>query len=257
MRDSDFRERLFAEPDRVLGRFDLTQAEVAALRTVDAETLDALAGRSEEDIAASLAIGLYAGMLSAGRHLQESSDLDRADCGEGSLSRNAKARVVESKRFLDWSQDTRKEVRAMKKWKLLSVSASMVAAVLLLNFAVTATRVPSETVDAESAEVPAKVIAVSSDDDMYGPPAGAPNVYESVKRKVVYVVYNPGVDDSEPWFELWTTSESAAGHDASLPEPEAIYGSPSEHNTTPALPNSPREYVGYNPLTDPYDPWLY
>ena len=256
IRDSEFRERLYSQPDRALGRFDLTQAEVAALRTIDAETLDALAGRSEEDIAESLAVGLYTGMLAAGRHLQESTGLDRADCGKGSLSRDANARVVESKRILDWSQDTRKEVRAMKRWKLLSVGASMVAIVALFGFAATATRAPLETVGTDSAEAPAKAIAVSSDDDMYGPPAGVPNVYESAKRSVVYEAYNPLIDDCDPWLPGFEITEPSSSEQA-LPELDTTYSSSSVHNLVPIRRNMPQAYTGYNPLTDPYDPWMY
>jgi len=256
IRDSAFRERLYSQPDRALGRFDLTQAEVAALRTIDAETLDALAGRSEKDIAESLAAGLYAGMLAAGRHLQRASGGDRADGGRGSLSRDANGRVVESKRFLDWSQDSRKEVRAMKRWKLLSVVASMVAIVALFGFAATATRAPSETLGTDSAEALAKAIAVSSDDDMYGPPPGVPNVYESPKRSVVYEVCNPLIDGCDPWFPGFEIAETTSSEQA-LPELDTTYSSSSVHNLVPIRRNMPQAYTGYNPQTDPYDPWMY
>jgi hypothetical protein len=40
--DGEFRTELFAEPDKVLARFDLTDAEKAQLKSVDRETLNAL-----------------------------------------------------------------------------------------------------------------------------------------------------------------------------------------------------------------------
>lgn len=41
--DSDFRALLFSDPDQALAGYELTREERAALRAVDAETLDALA----------------------------------------------------------------------------------------------------------------------------------------------------------------------------------------------------------------------
>ena len=40
--DAEFRTQLFAEPDKVLARFDLTDAEKAQLKRVDRETLNVL-----------------------------------------------------------------------------------------------------------------------------------------------------------------------------------------------------------------------
>ena len=41
----DFRDLLFAEPDRALAGYELTRAERAALLAVDAETLEAFAAQ--------------------------------------------------------------------------------------------------------------------------------------------------------------------------------------------------------------------
>ena len=42
--DEEFRLALFADPDSALAGYELTEAELAALRTLDAENLDAFAG---------------------------------------------------------------------------------------------------------------------------------------------------------------------------------------------------------------------
>ncbi|MCU0501166.1 MAG: Franean1_4349 family RiPP [Anaerolineae bacterium] len=42
--DEGFRVMLFADPDSALAGYALTEAELAALRTLDAENLDAFAG---------------------------------------------------------------------------------------------------------------------------------------------------------------------------------------------------------------------
>lgn len=42
--DQEFRMALFANPTVALGEYELTEAEVAALRSVDAESLDACGG---------------------------------------------------------------------------------------------------------------------------------------------------------------------------------------------------------------------
>jgi hypothetical protein len=41
--DEEFRLMLFADPDAALAGYELTEAEVAAVKTVDAESLDACA----------------------------------------------------------------------------------------------------------------------------------------------------------------------------------------------------------------------
>jgi hypothetical protein len=52
--DADFRIRLLANPDEALAEFKLTAAEIARIKTLDAETLDALA-KTIETRAAPLA----------------------------------------------------------------------------------------------------------------------------------------------------------------------------------------------------------
>lgn len=48
--DSEFRQALFANPDEALAGFDLTDKETAGLKTLDAETLDSMAGSLDERI---------------------------------------------------------------------------------------------------------------------------------------------------------------------------------------------------------------
>ena len=43
MLDTEFRELLLSDPDQALSVFDLTDAEKVALKSMDAETMDALA----------------------------------------------------------------------------------------------------------------------------------------------------------------------------------------------------------------------
>jgi hypothetical protein len=64
--DGKFRKQLFANPDQALSGYELTDAEIAALRNVDAETLESFAGTLDERISKAFAIGIYAGMASAG-----------------------------------------------------------------------------------------------------------------------------------------------------------------------------------------------
>ncbi len=64
--DGKFREQLFADPDHALSGYELTEAEIAALKNVDAETLESFAGTLDERISKAFAIGIYAGMASAG-----------------------------------------------------------------------------------------------------------------------------------------------------------------------------------------------
>lgn len=46
--DSGFREALFAHPEKTLAAYDLTDDEVARLKSMGAETLEALAGHLAE-----------------------------------------------------------------------------------------------------------------------------------------------------------------------------------------------------------------
>ncbi len=48
--DSEFREALFASPEEALAGYDLTEEEVAGLKTIDAETMETLAGTLDERI---------------------------------------------------------------------------------------------------------------------------------------------------------------------------------------------------------------
>ena len=50
MLDADFREAFAASPDQVLTGFDLTETEKASLKSMDVETMDALAHTLDERI---------------------------------------------------------------------------------------------------------------------------------------------------------------------------------------------------------------
>jgi hypothetical protein len=52
--DSEFREALFADPDKALEGFELTEQEVAALKAIDAETMESFAGALDERISKAL-----------------------------------------------------------------------------------------------------------------------------------------------------------------------------------------------------------
>lgn len=48
--EGQFREARFADPDEALGGYELAEEEVSALRAIDAETMEALAGTLDERI---------------------------------------------------------------------------------------------------------------------------------------------------------------------------------------------------------------
>ena len=58
--ERDFREALFASPEDALADYDLTSEEVAALKTIDAETMEALAGTLDERISKADWAGILA-----------------------------------------------------------------------------------------------------------------------------------------------------------------------------------------------------
>jgi hypothetical protein len=64
--DSEFRNALFANPDEALAGYELTDAEVASLKSIDSETMESFAGSLDERISKALVIGIYAGMASGG-----------------------------------------------------------------------------------------------------------------------------------------------------------------------------------------------
>ncbi len=60
--DSEFREALFANPDEVLGGYELTEQETVALKAIDAETMESFAGTLDERISkAFVAMGDFGG----------------------------------------------------------------------------------------------------------------------------------------------------------------------------------------------------
>ena len=55
--DSKFREALFANPDKALAGYNLTEDEKAALKNIDAESMEALAGGLDERISKAFVMG--------------------------------------------------------------------------------------------------------------------------------------------------------------------------------------------------------
>lgn len=55
--DSEFREALFANPEEVLEGYDLTEDEIAALKSIDAETIESFAGALDERISKAYIAG--------------------------------------------------------------------------------------------------------------------------------------------------------------------------------------------------------
>jgi hypothetical protein len=55
--DVKFREALFANPDKALQGHDLTEDEIAALKKIDAETMQSLAGSLDERISKAFVMG--------------------------------------------------------------------------------------------------------------------------------------------------------------------------------------------------------
>jgi hypothetical protein len=70
--DSEFREALFANPDEALAGYELTEDEIAALKSVDAETMESFAGSLDERISKAFVAGLLAG--SGTRRVVEPTD---------------------------------------------------------------------------------------------------------------------------------------------------------------------------------------
>ena len=56
--DNAFRESLFADPDKVLTDYELTEKEVAALKAIDYETMESFAARIGDQMSRSEQIGL-------------------------------------------------------------------------------------------------------------------------------------------------------------------------------------------------------
>jgi hypothetical protein len=71
--DSEFREALFADPDKALEGYELTEEEVAALKAIDAETMESFAGSLDERISKAWIAG--AGFGSRGPIITEGQRL--------------------------------------------------------------------------------------------------------------------------------------------------------------------------------------
>jgi hypothetical protein len=59
--DDKFREALFANPDKALDGYDLTEDEIAALKHIDAESMQSLTGSLDERISKAFIIGWSVG----------------------------------------------------------------------------------------------------------------------------------------------------------------------------------------------------
>jgi hypothetical protein len=59
--DNEFREVLFANPDQALAGYELTEVEVAALKAIDAETMESFAGTLYERISKALIAAGFGG----------------------------------------------------------------------------------------------------------------------------------------------------------------------------------------------------
>jgi hypothetical protein len=59
--DSEFRKALSADPDEALAGYELTEDEIAALKSVDAETMESFAGSLDKRISKAFVAGLLAG----------------------------------------------------------------------------------------------------------------------------------------------------------------------------------------------------
>ncbi|MGD2147743.1 MAG: Franean1_4349 family RiPP [Anaerolineae bacterium] len=55
--ETEFRELLFANPEEALEGYELTDTEVAALKAIDAETMESFAGELDERISRMLIAG--------------------------------------------------------------------------------------------------------------------------------------------------------------------------------------------------------
>jgi hypothetical protein len=59
--DRKFREALFANPDQALAGYGLTDDELAALKAIDAETMEAMAGGLDDRISKAFIAGWTSG----------------------------------------------------------------------------------------------------------------------------------------------------------------------------------------------------
>ena len=69
--DGEFREALFADPEKVLAEYDLTEEEVAGLRAIDFETMESFAGTLDERISKMKLAFFLDGVTSAGVGLSD------------------------------------------------------------------------------------------------------------------------------------------------------------------------------------------
>jgi hypothetical protein len=73
--ESEFRELLFANPDEALEGYELTEEEMAALKAIDAETMESFAGDLDERISRALMAGAGFGDAGLGTGAEPSTRL--------------------------------------------------------------------------------------------------------------------------------------------------------------------------------------
>jgi hypothetical protein len=65
VQEEEFRKELFANPDEALSGYDLSESEAAALKSIDSETLESVAGDVDERLSKAYFIGIYLGAAAA------------------------------------------------------------------------------------------------------------------------------------------------------------------------------------------------
>ncbi len=262
MTDSEFRQELFAKPHQALTEYDLTEAEVAALRTIDVETLESLARRPDEHSSDSLVIGLYTGMLAANRQQYVPRGKDLSGLEEDVPPRDGATQVAVRNLCMDLEESTRKEVRKMKRWQILVTVVAMTA-VGLAGYAVGASRQATDIAVAVESELARRALAarvIPGHDENYNP-GGAPN-YVPAARKVQpsYTGYDPSRARFDPWIynfqymeeldEEWVRALAAkeASADAEVELDYTEGGAPENNFYQPIKP-----HIDWD-IGDP-DPW--
>jgi hypothetical protein len=165
--DSEFRQELFAKPHQALTEYDLTEAEVAALRTIDVETLESLARRPDEHSSDSLVTGLYTGMLAANRRLRVTRGKDLSGLEEDVQPRESTTQVAVRKQWIDLEESTRKEVRTMKRYQILVTIVAMLA-VGLAGYAVGASRQPTGITVTVEPQLASRSLGIGDTEDEAG-----------------------------------------------------------------------------------------
>ena len=69
VQEEEFRKELFANPDEALSGYDLSETESAALKSLDAETLEPQTGTVDERLSKTVVAGWIVGAACGGREL--------------------------------------------------------------------------------------------------------------------------------------------------------------------------------------------